>query len=903
MLYRTILMAILLSLTGCSHSFGFLCAEYSSLYAWRGGGCNSTDNVSFGFPKSTRSSLESKPVQVVAETMTDISLFPSAAADQRSRGVAQGSPSIVDESQIGHEKPVKPLSPITERPGHLAQGINPGTIEVSQIGGEKPATKLEMPLKHTDVNIEVSGFVASVTVKQHYHNPFEKPIEAVYTFPLPNDAAVNDMQMTIGDRTINGLIKRRQEAREIYQRARQQGQRASLLEQERPNIFSQSIANIMPSDQIAITIRYVNILHYAVGNYELVFPMVVGPRYIPGSVAIGHSGTGWASDTNAVPDASRITPPMLTSETRTEHDITLSVALDAGVPIQNVHSPSHQIDFSQINPHQYTIELPSTDQLPNKDFVLRYQVASTAPTMATIAHHDERGGFFTLIIQPQKTVTDEQVVPRELIFILDTSGSMRGFPLAKSKQAMQRLIQGMRSTDRFNVVRFAGDTGTLWAQPQPYTQEHATEALDYVNNFQSRGGTEMDKGIIEALSQQAAPGYLRIALLLTDGYVGNEWTIFQAIEREKRGARVFSLGVGSSVNRYLLERVAELGRGDAFYLRQDEKNSEQVINQFFRRVDRPALAHIEIDWGTLDVTELYPQKIPDLWAGQPIRIHGRYTKGGGDTITVRGQLANQVYEQRLFVELPQNEPAHEAMATVWARQKVRDLINQTVRYGRTKDLVDQITQLGLTYRLMTQSTSLVATDQPMVNINSPLQTVAQPVNLPEGVSDERSLFGNISEGSRQRLNGLFGQVSNRKYGSHMGAIRMPLMATNKAILLPGKKVVVFTWEGGQAPYQVMVTGNGQRWQTETHENLVKVNETDFRFEAGNRYWVTVSYSVKDIRTGKDIRTSIKRKLTVKKTGCSPNYSRQQLIDFDTIPSQCRFEAFQAIMAYRMNSNN
>ncbi len=633
-----------------------------------------------------------------------------------------------------------PAFAANERPANLAKGVNPGTLKVLQLGDEKPDKKLELPLKHTDVNIEVSGFVASATVIQHYHNPFKKPIEAVYTFPLPNDAAVDDMQMKIGERTIKGLIKRRQEARQIYERARERGQRASLLEQERPNIFTQSVANIMPGDNIVITIRYVNILRYAKGNYELVFPMVVGPRYIPGKVATGHSGTGSAPDTDVVPDASRITPPVLKPGERSGHDIALSVKLDAGVPIKNVISISHVVDIKDINPHEQHLQLNPADTIPNKDFVLRYQVAGMAPEMATIAHHDKRGGFFTLIVQPQHTVTDDQVVPRELIFIVDTSGSMRGFPIEKSKEAMRRLINGMRSTDTFNVVRFAGDTGTLWNKPKPNTAANVSEALRYIESFRGRGGTRMRKGILDALAQPAAKGYLRIALLLTDGYVGNERGIFQAIEKERRGARVFTLGVGSSVNRYLLDRAAEFGRGEAFYVRQDE-NSDKVINKFFLRVDRPVLTDIEIDWGNLDVTELSPAKVPDLWAGQPIRIHGRYTKGGEETIVVRGQLRNRPYKQNLRVQLPQNEPAHATMATVWARQQVRQLMNKMVRArGQRKELIEQITQLGLTFRLMTQWTSFVAVEEKLVNVDGKPQTVVQPVEMPEGVSYE-GVFG------------------------------------------------------------------------------------------------------------------------------------------------------------------
>ncbi|MFK5969171.1 MAG: VIT domain-containing protein [Candidatus Marithrix sp.] len=614
-------------------------------------------------------------------------------------------------------------------------GINPGTLEILQIDGKKPTEKLEMPLQHTDVKIEISGFVASVVVTQQYKNPFEQPIEAVYTFPLPNDAAVDDMQMTIGKRVIKGLIKRKQEAREIYEKARNQGQRASLLEQERPNIFTQSVANIMPGDDIVITIRYVNILQYIEGNYELVFPMVVGPRYIPGNIAIGHRGTGWSLDTDKVPDASRITPPVLKPDERTGHDISLSVKLNAGVSIKKIHSTSHVIDIKNINSYSNIINIHPADTLPNKDFILRYQVAGKAPEIAIISHHDERGGFFTLMIQPQRTITDEQIFPRELIFIVDTSGSMSGFPIEKSKQAMRKLIKGMRPLDMFNVVRFAGDTGTLWSHPRPYTQANADEALRYVERFRGMGGTEMQKGIVEALAQPAAEGYLRIAFLMTDGYVGNEFGIFQAIEKERRGARIFCLGVGSSVNRYLLDRAAEIGRGEAFYVRQDE-NSDKVIKQFFQRVDKPALAHVEIDWGSLDVYSLYPANIPDLWAGQPILIHGRYDGGGKSTVTVRGQLTRQKYVQKLSVILPYNKSENEAMATVWARKKVHNLMNKMVRAGQTSDLIEQVTKVGLDFKLMTQWTSFVAVEKRIVNIEGKLQTIVQPVELPEGVDYE-----------------------------------------------------------------------------------------------------------------------------------------------------------------------
>jgi len=639
------------------------------------------------------------------------------------------------------------------RPGGLPDDVNPGELKVLNIAGKTPERALQLPLRHTDVQISISGFVARATVTQHYTNPFEAPIEAIYVFPLPNKAAVDGMTMQVGEKIIRGIIKRREEARKIYEQAKAAGQRTGLLEQERPNIFTQSVGNIMPGDEIRIEISYVDILDYRdQGAYELVFPMVVGPRYIPGS-ATGKSGPGWAPDTDQVPDASLITPPVLKPGERSGHDISLKVKLDAAVTIHGVQSVSHAVDIEEISSSQRTIALHASETLPNKDFILRYEVAGKAPEMALITHHTEaRGGFFTFIMLPQQQVTDTETVARDLIFILDTSGSMRGFPMAKSKEAMDRLMDGMRASDRFNIVRFAADTGTLWPAPRPKSPENVRAARRFIEGLRGSGGTEMRQGIIEALAQPADPDRLRIAFLLTDGYVGNEAGILHSIEKERRGARVFTLGVGSAVNRYLLDRAAIVGRGEAFYIRQDEP-ATGLIERFFKRVDRPALAHIEIDWGGLEVSELRPPQIPDLWQGQPIQIHGRYAQGGEARIRIRGLLGKTPFERHLNIVLPENQPGNALMATVWARAKVKELMLGMARFGEKPDLVEEITELGLNYRIMTQWTSFVAVEEKVVNVGGELQTILQPVELPEGV-DYEGVFGDFSEESRVRRGAL-----------------------------------------------------------------------------------------------------------------------------------------------------
>ena len=630
------------------------------------------------------------------------------------------------------------------RPAGLPDEPSSGALTVLQIGGAEPDETLQLPLQHTDVTIQVDGAVARAEVTQRYGNPFEAPIEAVYTFPLPHTAAVDSMAMQIGERTIRAEIKRRDEAREIYEQARAAGQRSALLEQERANIFTQSVANIMPGDAIEIRITYVELLAYVDGVWELVFPTVVGPRYMPGSDLPRSDGTGWSPDTDQVPDASRVSPPVLAPGQRSGHDLSLTVEIDAGLPIQAVRSVSHAVNVEDLAPSRSRVSIHPSDTLPNKDFILRWDVAGAAPQTTLLAHHDDRGGFFSLVVQPQREMTEDQVVPRELIFILDTSGSMRGYPLAKSKEAMRRLLDGMRPSDTFNVVRFAGDSGTLWPEPMPATAENRSAAERFVDQLRGAGGTEMRRGILEALGTPAKDGMLRLAFLLTDGYVGNEAEILNTIEATRRGARIFALGVGSSVNRHLLDGAATVGAGEAFYVRHDER-ATTVINRFFSRVDRPSLAHVSLDWGDFDVFDVVPSRVPDLWAGQPIVVHGRYRDGGRGVVTVRGQLGSDPWEQRVEVDLPTHNTDRVAVASIWARHQIRHLMVDLARGAISQDAAEQhVTRLGLDYRLMTRWTSFVAVEEKVVNVDGTPQTVVQPVQLPEGVSYE-GVFGQAQE--------------------------------------------------------------------------------------------------------------------------------------------------------------
>ncbi|MCZ7585127.1 MAG: VIT domain-containing protein [Deltaproteobacteria bacterium] len=520
---------------------------------------------------------------------------------------------------------------------------------------------VDVPLAHTEVEAFVSGFVTRVNVTQKFINPYDDPIEAVYVFPLPAEAAVDDMTMTVGERVIKGVIKKREEAREIYEQAKAAGKTASLLDQERPNIFTQAVANILPGDNIEIRISYVEVLKYEEGGYEFVFPMVVGPRYIPGEQIIGKQGGGWAPDTNRVPDASRITPPVLKPGERSGHDIGVTVHLDAGVPIQDLRSPSHMIVIDDKDDHRATIKLDARDTIPNKDLIVRYDVAGDAPEFGVLTHGEKGRGEFLLVLAPMADYSERDVRPREILFVVDSSGSQQGDPLAKSKDAVKRALKGLRPNDTFQVYDF-NDTVTAMAPgPLPATAANVRDAMKFVDQIQATGGTRMLPAIQAALNWPADKERVRIVFMTTDGFIGNEVEIIREIHDHLGDARLFSLGVGSSVNRYLLDRMAEEGRGFVQFVRQDESTKE-VVEKFHKRIDAPLMTDIAVDWDGLEVTDVYPDTIPDLFAGQPVVIHGRYTKPGRGTVRLIGNkgrgrtelTADVVFPPRRRLQRPRN---------------------------------------------------------------------------------------------------------------------------------------------------------------------------------------------------------------------------------------------------------
>ncbi|MEJ7848168.1 MAG: TonB family protein [Pyrinomonadaceae bacterium] len=597
----------------------------------------------------------------------------------------------------------------------FAQEITQGSLYAAGKNGTQLGA---CPLNNTKVQADISGFMARVKVVQEFENTFSEPIEAVYTFPLSQNSAVDNMTMRIGERLIRARIMKREEARKVYETAKSEGKTASLLDQERPNIFTQAVANIMPGEKVIIEISYVETLKYEDGSYEFVFPMTVGPRYIPGSVK----------------DAAKISPPLAVS--RAGHDISIEVNVNAGVPVEEIRSTSHPVDQVNFNPNSSKVRLKSEKTIPNKDFILRYDVTGKRIEDGILTHRDARGGFFTLMLQPPDKIATEDRTPKEIVFVLDTSGSMSGFPIEKAKEAMKLSLDGLYPDDTFNLITFAGDTEILFEQPVPATQANLEKAQAFLDSRQGGGGTEMMKAIKAALDPSDSQSHLRIVCFMTDAYIGNENEIIAEIQKHPK-ARVFSFGIGSSVNRFLLDKMAEAGNGEVEYVTLADDGSK-AAKKFYERVRTPLLTDLSIDWNGMPVADVYPNKLSDLFSAKPVILHGRFTKAASGTIKLKGKIAGQEYVREIAVNLPETEAANDVLATLWARRRIDELSTEALRGANIEALNKQITGIGIEFRLLTQFTSFVAVEERIVNQNGNPVKVVVPIAVPEGVDPKMS---------------------------------------------------------------------------------------------------------------------------------------------------------------------
>ena len=625
---------------------------------------------------------------------------------------------------------------------------------------EQPLT---FPLKHTQVNARISGNISRVDVTQTFENPLTTALDVTYVFPLPDEAAVDTMVIRLGDRTIQGRIEKRETAQTLYEQAKQQGKTAALLEQERANIFTQSLANILPGEQIEVMISYSDRLGYTQGDYEFIFPMVVGPRYIPGNpleasdkADASDSSQGSADapmllnqDTDIVPDASRLNGPFLPTGIRSGHDIQVTVEIETGAKIANLRSPSHQI-LIDTQSKRTRITLTPSDTLPNKDLILRYQVADDVTQTSLLTQTDPRGGHFAVYLIPALSYDITAYIPKEMVFLIDTSGSQSGSPLAQCQTLMRQFIEGLHPQDTFNIVNFANTTQQLAKVSLENTPGNRQQALNYIDRLRAGGGTEMMRGFRTVLNlPQLDSERIRNIVLLTDGYIGNEAQIFAEVQRSLGpSARLHSFGAGSSVNRFLLNRVAELGRGMSHIVRHDEAVNA-LVETFLNQINNPVLGNLSVRWeGPGEAPSIYPTAIHDLFADQPLVLSGRKGDHQPGRLQITGMTAGgTVFEKTVSVDFdPSGNPA---VAQLWGRARIKDLMNQMAS-GETVSGVEAVTETALAYQLLSQYTAFIAIGDDVRVEPSHRSTATMPVLMPEAVSYD-GIFGTAAAPVRARM--------------------------------------------------------------------------------------------------------------------------------------------------------
>ncbi|WP_156373522.1 VIT domain-containing protein [Pseudorhodoferax sp. Leaf267] len=581
-----------------------------------------------------------------------------------------------------------------------------------------------LPLKRTAVDVQVSGVIAEVRVTQHYRNEGQRAIEADYVFPGSTRAAVGGMQVRIADRLITAQIREKQQARIEYAAARQEGKTAALLEQQRPNVFQMRVANILPGDEVQVELRYTELLLPEAGRYAFVFPTVVGPRYAGAPTADGRNA--WAAQ------------PTLREGEAPASAFTLQARIAAPLAIHDIRSRTHAIEVQQSadQPTQATIQLADgRGPANNRDFVLDYRLAGdqlAAGLMLSQGQGPDAENFFLALVQPPKAVAATQIAPREYIFVVDISGSMHGFPLDTAKAMLQRLIGGLRPSDRFNVLLFSGSSRMLAPKAVPATQANIERALAALGQTQGSGGTELIPALRRVYAEPKAPDVSRSIVVVTDGYVTVEQEAFALVRKHLDQANLFAFGIGSSVNRALIEGLARAGRGEPFIITDPVQAPEQAA-RFRQMVESPVLTSVKLRFEGLDVYDLEPAVQPDVLGERPVLVFGKWRGQPQGRLLVQGHTAAGPWQQAIDVPaMPDAQGA--ALPALWARHRIAQLSDQEALEGGDA-FRSAITQLGLRYTLLTPYTSFIAVDQVVRNPNPADSTrVQQPQPLPQGVS-------------------------------------------------------------------------------------------------------------------------------------------------------------------------
>ena len=624
----------------------------------------------------------------------------------------------------------------SDRPGDQTSG---SFLMRVRPGGEY----VRSPVLSTDVKFKVSGTVTRAVVSQQFRNDSQDWVEGIYVFPLPENAAVDRLQMHVGDRLIEGQIRERAQARAEYEAARERGSLASLIEQERPNIFTSSVANLGPGQTLTVEIEYQQTLHYLDGMVSLRFPTVVAPRYIPGTPQSEGkpSGHGWAPDTDKVKDASRITPPVLAENEPMRNPVTIHVELDAGFPVNEVKSRYHPVKVQKRDDNRYEVSLAVGPFPADRDFELVWNPLPGAQPRGAMFLESAAGESHLLLtlFPPFGVKADDKRLPREVIYVIDTSGSMEGTSITQARAALRLALGQLAPEDRFNVIQFNSATELLFPSSREASVKNVVAARRYVDKLRATGGTEMVPAMQAALESPAKEGYLRQVIFITDGSVGNEDQLFKLIQRKLGRSRLFTVGIGSAPNGHFMTKAAQLGRGSFTYIGDLDEVGEKMA-ALFGKLEHPVLSDIVVEWPADLNAQSSPEKMPDLYLGEPIVLSALVQGPLKGKVVVQGQAGGESWTAEFDLST-----AHDGkgMGVIWARRRVEALMDSIHEGADREDVRQKIVEIALKHHIVTRYTSLVAVDVTPVRPQAEgYDAEPVPTNLPDGGS-HAGYFGSL----------------------------------------------------------------------------------------------------------------------------------------------------------------
>lgn len=603
------------------------------------------------------------------------------------------------------------------------------------VKSDNPETD-QLPLKSTSAKVEIAGVIANVKVTQVYKNEGRNTLEAIYVFPASTHAAVYDMKMTIGERTIQAIIMEREQARMDYERAKQEGKSASLLEQHRPNVFQMNVANIMPGDEIKVELFYTELLIPEKGVYEFVYPTVVGPRYSNKPENSASANDKWVAN------------PYTTQGIKPMYTFDLQVKLNAGMPVKDITCPSHETKISYKSASAALVELKKgSQQEGNRDFILKYRLRGDQIQSGVLLYEGKDENFFLAMVQPPQRVVPNQIPPREYVFIVDVSGSMNGFPLDISKKLMRNLLKNLRSTDKFNVILFAGVSNLLSETSLPVNEENIQRAMKLIDDQQGGGGTELISALQKALALKGAEGFARTFVIATDGYVDVEKETFDLIRNHLGKASFFSFGIGSAVNRYIIEGMARVGEGEPFVIEQPDK-AEAIAERFREYIQTPVLTNVKVAFPGFEVYDAEPLTVPSMYADRPLLIYGKYKGKPSGKIVITGTTGEGKFSKSFDMNGFAATSENSALKYLWARNRIMLLDDYGKVPGDIEATKKEVLNLGLKYNLLTAYTSFIAIDSEVRNNSGQNVTIKQPLPLPQGVNNyavgtTRAAYGGV----------------------------------------------------------------------------------------------------------------------------------------------------------------